>query len=212
MQKVLPKDKTFTMDDKVSNEINNHIGSKKKSLNLDDYYDSRNKTEFLSNLDTENQKKLIAFNSYALKSLELTIKEDSEQVSSLAPLKGEIWCLDFGLNVGRETSKIRPCIIVSYEQFNANSGLVTVIPITTSVSDILRHTQFIVDKNCVEGNDTQVHGCAKAEGITTKSKSRLGKKIGKLNDKGIVLLNNALCAHLVLITDNDINNNDILYI
>lgn len=210
MQEATSKDKMITIDDKRINNNNktfknvevNKIENKKKTLTMDDYYDSRDKTEFLLNLKPKDKEKLIAFSSYALKSLELTIKEESQQVRSLAPVKGEIWCFDFGFNVGSEMDKVRPCIIVSYEEFNSNSGLVTVIPITTSVSEIMYSTNFIINRESVDGNDVSVYGVAKAEGIVTKSKSRLGKKIGKLNNKGINSLNRALCAHLGLSIDS----------
>jgi mRNA interferase MazF len=44
--------------------------------------------------------------------------------------RGEVYEVSPGPSVGKEIQKKRPCVIVSAEVFNLNSGLVVVIPLT----------------------------------------------------------------------------------
>ena len=112
------------------------------------------------------------------------------------PIRGDIWSLDLGINVGDEMDKTRPCIIVSYDTFNDKSNLCTIVPITHA--DCSHRTQFEVDERCLEFAESSITGTAKAEQVTTKSKARLGRKIGRLNEKGMIMLNNALLNHFGL--------------
>lgn len=112
------------------------------------------------------------------------------------PKKGEIWTIDFGVNIGSEIEKVRPCIIVSYDNFNDKSDLCTVIPITRKDSEKIYNTHFSIDSSSLYYSDTSLYGVAKAEQITTKSQFRLGRKIGQLNEKGQSFLNKSILNHL----------------
>ena len=128
----------------------------------------------------------MGFKSFRINSLERNVK--------CVPVRGEIWSLDLGINVGDEMDKVRPCIIVSYNIYNDKSNLCSVIPITHA--DCSHRTQFEINESCLEYSESTISGTAKAEQITTKSKARLGRKIGQLNEKGLKQLNYALLNHL----------------
>ena len=112
------------------------------------------------------------------------------------PKRGEVWAVDLGINVGDVMNKVRPCIIVSYDEFNENSNCTTVIPITHA--DFNFKTQFILDESKLKPSDNLVSGTVKTEQIRTVSKAQLGYKIAELNDEGMKLMNNALKNHLDL--------------
>lgn len=184
------------MDNNNENVNVNNINERKDKYKKDDlnfeYNETRKKADFILGLKEEDKKKLVKCTSWAITACELSVAERNSRFLG-TPLKGEVWCINFGSNVGSEIDDIRPCIIVSYKEFNDNSNLVTVIPITHSAYNY--NTQFPI-KDFLEYSESYTDGTAKAEQITTKSKSRLGRKIGKLNDKGMYLLNRALLTHL----------------
>lgn len=180
---------------KLHNEGSNQPNYKKNynnpSVNMKDYWVSREKKEIFLNMVEEDKEKLIALDSWALRALELTVLERNVKC---VPVRGEIWSLDLGINVGDEMDKVRPCIIVSYNIYNDKSNLCSVIPITHA--DCSHRTQFEINESCLEYSESTISGTAKAEQITTKSKARLGRKIGQLNEKGLKQLNYALLNHL----------------
>ncbi|WP_368263430.1 type II toxin-antitoxin system PemK/MazF family toxin [Clostridium disporicum] len=186
---------TNEKEKKLHNEGSNQPNYKKNynnpSVNMKDYWVSREKKEIFLNMVEEDKEKLIALDSWALRALELTVLERNVKC---VPVRGEIWSLDLGINVGDEMDKVRPCIIVSYNIYNDKSNLCSVIPITHA--DCSHRTQFEINESCLEYSESTISGTAKAEQITTKSKARLGRKIGQLNEKGLKQLNYALLNHL----------------
>jgi len=186
---------TNEKEKKLQNEGYNQPNYKKSynnsSVNMKDYWVSREKKEIFLNMVEEDKEKLIALDSWALRALELTVLERNVKC---VPVRGEIWSLDLGINVGDEMDKVRPCIIVSYNIYNDKSNLCSVIPITHA--DCSHRTQFEINESCLEYSESTISGTAKAEQITTKSKARLGRKIGQLNEKGLKQLNYALLNHL----------------
>lgn len=185
---------TNEKDKKLQIEGNNQPTFKRNHNNMKEYWASREKKEIFLTMNESDKDKLIALDSWSYRALELTILERNVKC---VPVRGEIWSLDFGINVGDEMDKIRPCIIVSYNTFNDKSNLCTVIPITHA--ECSHGTQFEVNESCLEYSESTISGTAKAEQITTKSKSRLGRKIGQLNEEGLKKLNSALLKHLELI-------------
>lgn len=173
---------------------NNNDKKNYYNLNMREYWDNKDRKKILLNLTEDDKFKLMQLDSWAYKAFELTILERIEYRQ--APLRGEIWSMDLGINVGDEMDKVRPCIIVSYDSFNEKAKLCTVVPITHS--DCTHQTQFTVDENIIDYSESIINGTAKAEQIVTKSKARLGRKIGKLNEKGLALLNKAILVHLGL--------------
>ena len=91
-------------------------------------------------------------------------------------------------------NKVRPCIIVSYDEFNENSNCTTVIPITHAEHNF--KTQFIIDDSKLVPSENSVAGTVKAEQIRTVSKVQLGYKIAELNEDGKKDMMQALSYHL----------------
>ena len=89
-----------------------------------------------------------------------------------------MWFFDPDPIKGREIGhKIRPCIIVSHKDFsNGPSGLVIVIPCTTSNHGIASHVQI----NPPEGGFKKV-SFAMTEQIRAISRVRLSNRIGTIS-------------------------------
>jgi mRNA interferase MazF len=62
------------------------------------------------------------------------------QDSPTAPLRGEIWTVDFDPVRRHEQAGMRPCLIVSVDRFNrSRAALVIGIPLTTEQRQIISH-------------------------------------------------------------------------
>ena len=169
------------------------LNLKEEDKKLKSFYESKDKKNIIYSMGEDDKDKLRELDTWAYKAFEYTI---IERTVYKKPRRGEIWTVDLGINVGTEIDKVRPCIVVSYDKFNDNSNLITLIPITHS--DFSHKTQFKVCEDVLTYSEKGLDGTAKAEQITTKSKARLGRKIGELNDKGMILTIKALLNHLGL--------------
>lgn len=162
---------------------------------IKDFYTAKDKKMLLLNIEESDKRKLVELDSFVLKALEYSVLERS---TKLTPSRGEVWTVDLGVNVGDEMDKVRPCIVVSYDEYNNKSNLATVVPITHS--DCNYGTQFEISDGLFKYfkyEDTSINGIAKAEQITTKSKARFGKCLGKLNEHGMKELNKIVINHAV---------------
>ena len=156
-------------------------------------YKVKKKLDVYMGITTDIQQRLIDAVDWNLKMIEKSILKANTNIS---PKRGDIWLVDLGINIRDEMDKERPCIVVSYDEYNDKSGLATVIPITRA--NYSHMTQFIVSEDCLSFVYNTLEGTVKAEQITTKSKVRFKAKIGELNSKGVHLLNLALINHLAL--------------
>jgi mRNA interferase MazF len=84
----------------------------------------------------------------------------------------DIWNTELNPTVGSEVNKIRPCLIVSPDEANRHLQTVIVVPLTSTLKSyptridcqfMGRHGQLAIDQ------------------IRSIDKSRLGKKLGKLD-------------------------------
>jgi len=92
-----------------------------------------------------------------------------------------IYWVNLSPTIGKEIEKTRPCLVLSSNIYNNNSGLVTVVPLTSTKLHKITSTQVSVYKTdgCVD-NDSKI----KADQIRTLDLSRFNNEIGKLpNDK-----------------------------
>lgn len=106
--------------------------------------------------------------------------------------RGELYWVDLEPARGSEANKRRPCVIVSNDANNRAAATVTVIPITSSVSQIY---PFEVDLEGVLDRP----GKAQAHQVRTVSKARLsGGAIARLDDDLVRELDEALRLHLAL--------------
>ncbi len=99
------------------------------------------------------------------------------------PLQGEIWLFDPDPTLGNEIGKkIRPCLIVSNNNWNKiRTGLVIIIPLTSIKKQISTHVQI----DPPEGGLT-VQSFALCEQIRSISKERLKKRVGKVKTHSIL--------------------------
>jgi mRNA interferase MazF len=105
--------------------------------------------------------------------------------------RGEVWTVSAGVPYA---GKPRPAVIVQEDRFEA-TGSITICAFTTDPTDapLLRMLIEPSDRNgLVNASRLMI------DKITTVPKSRLGKRIGKLNDEDVVRLNRALTVFLGL--------------
>jgi mRNA interferase MazF len=105
--------------------------------------------------------------------------------------RGEVWTVSGGASY---TGKPRPVVIVQEDRF-AQTGSITLCAFTTDPTDapLLRMLIEPTERNGLKSASRLM-----IDKITTVSKARLGKRIGKLNDDDTVRLNRALTVFLGL--------------
>lgn len=143
-------------------------------------YDASEKMNLYLNVKPEDTKLFEDIYIGALKNMEYTLKE---RTVSLYPKRGEIWTIDLGFNSGAEMNKIRPFVVFSNNDFNKRSNLVSGFPISHCMEEF--ESQFELSEELFEFKKDDIEGTVVCEQITTKSQARLGRFIGKLNEKGI---------------------------
>jgi mRNA interferase MazF len=167
-------------------------------FDLTEHNKVKHKLETMLYMNQKDKDKIVDLEKWALKIISYDIEE--RMYKQAVPKKGEIWSVDLGINVGDVMNKVRPCIIVSYDEFNDNSNCTTIIPITRAEFNF--KTQFVINDSKIikvkADSEQSVSGTAKAEQIRTVSKAQLGYKIATLNEEGMVELNQALKNHLGL--------------
>lgn len=115
---------------------------------------------------------------------------------SVSPKYGEIYTCDLGLNVGSELDNVRPCIVITSDKYNEKSTVITVIPISKKTKVFFHQVE--INDDTVEEIESEIKGIAKLEQIRTISKGRLGRRIGKMSENGIELINKAIEFHFSL--------------
>jgi mRNA interferase MazF len=101
----------------------------------------------------------------------------SPVTSSSAPLRGEVWMLNFDPTRGHEQAGTRPALILSVDVFNAGSAdLVIVLPITSRSKGIRSH----VVVQPPEGG-LSVVSYVKCEDVRSVSKERLHRRLGTIS-------------------------------
>ena len=105
--------------------------------------------------------------------------------------RGEVWTVSGG---AAYTGKPRPAVIVQEDRFESTSSI-TLCAFTTDPTDapLLRLLVEPSDRNGLAGASRLM-----VDKITTVPKSRLGKRVGKLDDEDVVRLNRALTVFLGL--------------
>lgn len=163
-------------------------------FDLTEHNKIKHKLETILYTNQKDKEKIVDLEKWAYKIISYDIEERMHKQQT--PKQGEIWAVDLGINVGDVMNKVRPCIIVSYDEFNENSNCATVIPITHAEYNF--KTQFVLDDSKLKPSENTVSGTVKAEQIRTISKAQLGYKITELNEKGFDLMKMVLKNHLDL--------------
>lgn len=110
---------------------------------------------------------------------------------------GDIFIVDLSPITGSEQGGIRPCVIVQNNVGNVFSNITIVIPITSSIDKkYMGPSHLSINKSLL--NNLTRDGIILCEQIRAVDKSRLKKKIGKLNNEEILLLKKSLCNCLNL--------------
>lgn len=104
--------------------------------------------------------------------------------------RGEVWLVNLDPAVGTEVQKTRPAVIVSNDFMNRNSGRVTVVPVTSSISKL-----FPVESQVeVQGRT----GKTMCDQIRAVDKSRLLKLMAVLSTRESADLDHAIAVALGL--------------
>jgi mRNA interferase MazF len=105
--------------------------------------------------------------------------------------RGEIWTVSGGAPYA---DKPRPAVIVQEDRFEATSSI-TLCAFTTDPTEapLLRMLVEPTDRNGLKSASRLM-----IDKVTTVPKARIGKRLGKLNDKDVVRLNRALTVFLGL--------------
>jgi mRNA interferase MazF len=113
--------------------------------------------------------------------------------------RGDIRWVNLDPVVGSEASKRRPAIIVSNDATNAvtramNAGLITIVPLTSSVSSVYPFEVF------VDASDSGLarNSKAQAQQVRSISVQRIGEVIGHLTPALMNQVDEALRIHLGL--------------
>lgn len=103
--------------------------------------------------------------------------------------RGEVWTVAGG---GDYTGKPRPVVILQDDRFDATDS-VTICAFTTDPTDapIFR---VLIEPNALNGLDAPSR--LMADKITTMRRTRLGARLGRLDDEDVVRLNQAVLVFL----------------
>lgn len=111
-------------------------------------------------------------------------------------LRGEIYVADLGEGIGSEQSGRRPVLIIQNDVGNKHSPTVIVSPVSSKIGAKAKlPTHYLLSP----GNGLDLPSVVLLEQIRTIDKARLGKYIGKIEDKHFRKINRALAVSVGLI-------------
>ena len=90
------------------------------------------------------------------------------------PRRGEVWLVSFGPALDGEVEKTRPAVIVSNDMANARLDRVQVVPLSSQIDRI-----YPAEAMGTLGEQVRK---AIADQLTTASKRRLLRRLGKINE------------------------------
>jgi mRNA interferase MazF len=114
-------------------------------------------------------------------------------------LRGEIRVVDLDPARGTEAKKRRPAVVVSNDGANStaarlNRGVITVVPVTSNVSQVYPFQVLLPAAECGLPNDSK----AQAEQVRSVAIERVGRRLGQLPASILADLEEALRLHLAL--------------
>ena len=104
--------------------------------------------------------------------------------------RGEVWWVSFDPSVGGEIRKRRPAVIVSNDVANQHLNRVQVVPLTSSTDRVYASEAVVTLRNR--------RSKAMADQLTTASKKRLTKRIGRLVSQDMDAVDEAIRVQLGL--------------
>lgn len=100
-------------------------------------------------------------------------------LSTISPLRGEVWMLNFDPIRGHEQAGTRPALILSVDAFNSGpADLVIVLPITSRSRGVRSH----VEVQPPEGG-LSIVSYIKCEDVRSVAKIRLQRRLGEISLK-----------------------------
>lgn len=106
------------------------------------------------------------------------------------PFRGDIWLVDWSPSRGSEQSGMRPALVIQTDAASRNSGYpnVIVLAISTKGKDVPFHVPLTPEGS----NGLSENSWCKCEQILTISKDRLTRRLGRVDDRKIQQIENAL--------------------
>lgn len=105
------------------------------------------------------------------------------------PIRGEIWLTDLDPVVGHEQAKLRPCLIISDDDFNSTaSKLAVIIPLTSQY----RNTPWYVEVDPPNGGLNKI-SYIMCNHVRTVSHLRFSKKCGLIDNDTIKQVEFRIC-------------------
>jgi mRNA interferase MazF len=114
----------------------------------------------------------------------------------IQPLRGEIYLVSFDPTIGAEIQKTRPALILQNDIANEHSPITIVAAITSQFDDKLYPTEVPISSS--EGGLT-INSVVLLNQIRSIDKQRLVKRLGKLTDETMILIDQAIQISLGLI-------------
>ena len=105
--------------------------------------------------------------------------------------RGEIWTVAGG---GNYAEKPRPVAVAQDDRFDETASI-TVCPLTTDPTEAA-YIRLPIEPN--ERNGLKVPSSLMVDKITTVSRSKIGKRVGRLDDEDVVRLNRSMMVFLGL--------------
>ncbi len=124
----------------------------------------------------------------------LYLNTNVEKANKRYVKRGQVYNCYFGIGVGNEIQKLRPCIILQNNIGNAKSGNVVVAPITHTFKDIPSIKQ--IDTRYKENGTILLDGYANISNILCVSKGRLEDYITTLSVKEMKEIDIAIAVSL----------------
>lgn len=137
------------------------------------------------------------YNSY--ENLQI-VKSSAEKIHPIVTYRGEIYYAYITEGVGTELCGTHPVVIMQNQNSNIHSSKVNVLPIEGDGNKIKPKFQEQITNEDLEGNDILLKNPSRViiSDIMTIDKSRLGAKIGKLNESKMEIISEKLKKQLNL--------------
>ena len=128
--------------------------------------------------------------------IKLFLHTKVEQANKRYVKRGQVYNCYFGIGVGNEIQKLRPCIILQNNIGNAKSGNIVVAPITHTYKDIPSIVKIITQYN--EDKSILLDGYANVSNILCVSKARLENYVTTLSKDEMKQIDVAVAVSLDL--------------